>query len=281
MKITVNGAELFFDTAGSALAPDARGMREKPVLLMLHGGPGYDQMTLRPYFDRYADAFQVIYLDHRGCGRSTGGPEGWRLDQWADDVAGFCAALGVSRPVIFGQSFGGMVAMQVAARHPALPARLILSSTAARFRLDATVEKARALGGDTAADVARDFFTTPTLASYETYNRVCLPLYNGARASGGAAIKSRSIERPEVAIHFFAGEMKQMDLRSGIEGLSCPTLVLAGGEDPVTPPICSEEIAAAIGPAAQLEFFPACGHGVHRDDPDGAERVMRAFLDGI
>ena len=48
--------------------------------------------------------------------------------------------------------------------------------------------------------------------------------------------------------------------------------------DPITPAICSEEIARAIGDNARLEIFENCGHGVHRDDPEGAERVMRAFL---
>ncbi|MEX0367676.1 MAG: alpha/beta fold hydrolase [Ruegeria sp.] len=72
--------------------------------------------------------------------------------------------------------------------------------------------------------------------------------------------------------------MKDMDLRPGIGDIACPTLVLGGAEDPVTPTRCSNEIAEAIGTNARLEIFDNCGHGVHRDDPDGAERLMRGFL---
>jgi proline iminopeptidase len=61
----------------------------------------------------------VIYLDHRGNGRSDAGPkELWTLAQWGDDVRSFCDALGIERPIVLGVSFGGMVAMAYATRHP-------------------------------------------------------------------------------------------------------------------------------------------------------------------
>lgn len=277
MYIDLHGARIFFDVVGSGLRPGGAVMRDVPTLLILHGGPGYDHSTLRPYFDRYADAYQVMYLDHRGCGRSTGAQSSWTLDRWADDVAEFCEVLGVERPLVFGQSFGSMVAMHYAARHPQGPEKLILSSTAARFDLAATVEMARSLGGAEAARVAQGFFSDPTLAGYEDYTRVCLPLYTQGKAGGDYS--ARAIARPEVTVHFFRNEMMEMDLRAGIAAIPCPTLVLGGALDPVTPVICAREIAEAIGPNARLEIFDGCGHGVHRDDPAGAERVMRAFLE--
>lgn len=280
MYLTLNGARIFFDTVGPRLMPHGDRMDERQTLLILHGGPGYDHSTLRPYFDRFADAYQVVYLDHRGCGRSEAPQDTWHLDQWADDIADFCAALGIEKPLVFGQSFGGMVAMHYAARHPEHPAKLILSSTAARFLLDETVAKATELGGPEAGQVAHDFFSAPTLDGYKRYGAVCLPLYNRAPSSDSAAFRNRAIEKPQVNVHFFANEMMQMDLRPGIAAIPCPTLVLGGMEDPVTPPRCSEDIAAAIGANARLELVANCGHGVHRDDPDGAERLMRGFLSG-
>lgn len=278
MQITINGTLLFFDVVSSTLRPESDAMRECPTLLMLHGGPGYDHSTLRPHFDRFADAFQVIYIDHRGCGRSPADLATCTLDQWADDIASFCATLGIERPVVFGQSFGGMVAMHYGTRYPDGAAKLILSSTAAKFDLDATVQMARSLGGDTPARVAHDFFSNPTLAGYDDYAHVCLPLYT--QDTGGGAFRNRAVQRPEVTVHFFRNEMMKMDLRPALAGITCPTLVLAGALDPVTPPVCSEEIANAIGPNARLEVFEGCGHGVHRDDPDGSEAVMRGFLAG-
>ncbi|MEO0936974.1 MAG: alpha/beta hydrolase [Pseudomonadota bacterium] len=274
MYIEINGARLFFDIAGTGVDPAT--MQPKPTLLMLHGGPGYDQSTLRPHFDRFADTHQVIYIDHRGCGRSGGDPKTWTLDQWADDVAAFCAALRVERPVIFGQSFGGMVAMRTAARHPELASKLILSSTAARFDVEATVAMAQQLGGAVAAAAARALFTLPTLEAYKSYAELCLPLYNPS-TEARAALRGNAIQKPEVTIHFFANEMLGMDLRPGLAAVKCPTLVLAGAQDPVTPTICAKEIAAAI-PHAALHVFESCGHGVHRDQPDESAALMRRFL---
>lgn len=280
MQIEINGANIFFDVVGPALLPDRDALVARETLLVLHGGPGYDHTTLRPYFDRFADRYQVIYLDHRGCGRSVAPQETWHLDQWADDVATFCATLAIEKPLVFGQSFGGMVAMHYAARHPEGPARLILSSTAAKFLLEETVAYATKLGGAHAGQVARDFFTEPSVERYALYSKVCLPLYN-QKPAADAAYRNWAIQRPEVNVHFFANEMMDMDLRPGIAGITCPTLVLGGAEDPVTPVQCSKDIAAAIGENARLEIFDGCGHGVHRDEPDAAEAMMRAFLTGV
>ena len=85
--------------------------------------PGFDHSLMRLFFDRLpADTHQVIYIDHRGNGRSN-----WRaghldyLAQWGDDVHDFCQALGVNRPAVFGLSFSGMMAMSYAARHRGHP----------------------------------------------------------------------------------------------------------------------------------------------------------------
>ena len=253
-------------------------MALRPTLILLHGGPGYDHSTLRPYFDRYSDTHQLIYIDHRGCGRSTGAKETWKLDQWADDIALFCSTLGIKSPVVFGQSFGGMVAMHYAARHPAGISKLILSSTAAQFRLDETVKMMCKLGGEHAAKIAQQLFSKPSKAAYNKYGEVCLPLYSNPNAAAAGTFRDRAIERPEVALHFFSDEMARMNMLAEIANIACPTLVIGGTIDPVTPPICSQAIADAIGENAKLEMFQGCGHGPHRDDPEGAERVMRSFL---
>ena len=190
----------------------------------------------------------------------------------------FCKNLGIDTPMVFGQSFGGMVAMHYAARHPAGVSKLILSSTAAKFRLDETVKMMRKLGGDHAAAVAQKFFSNPSQASYDNYGKVCLPLYSNPNTPATGTFRDRAIERPEVALHFFSNEMAQMDMRSEIKSITCPTLVIGGTIDPVTPPVCSQTIADAIGDNAYLHMFEGCGHGPHRDDPKGAEKVMRSFL---
>ena len=133
MHVLVNGVRLFFDVEGGKLVPDGSAMREKPTLLLLHGGPGFDHTIYKPAYSALADIAQVIYLDHRGNGRSDAGPkESWTLAQWGDDVRAFCDALGIEKPIVLGVSFGGMVAMAYATRHPSHPGKLILISTEAK-----------------------------------------------------------------------------------------------------------------------------------------------------
>lgn len=279
MFATVEGARVFFDTVGSHLEPAAGKMDERPTLIVLHGGPGFDHSPMRPYFDRYADTHQVIYLDHRGNGRSTGAPDSWTLRQWGMDVKALCDGLGIEKPVVFGVSFGGMVAMSYAIQFPDHPAKLILSSTAAKLDLAATYAIMEAKGGAHARAVAERVFTTADDAAMEEYRSVCIPLYNTTADPEAAAARDRAIIRHEVARHFFLGEMRVMDQLPGLARIACPTLILAGRHDPITPVPCSEDMAAAIpGGLAQLLVFDNAGHGVHRDDPDRADAAMRAFL---
>jgi pimeloyl-ACP methyl ester carboxylesterase len=66
MHVLVNGVRLFFDVEGAKLVPDGPDMREKPTLLLLHGGPGFDHSIYKPAYSALTDMAQVIYLDQRG-----------------------------------------------------------------------------------------------------------------------------------------------------------------------------------------------------------------------
>ena len=124
MRVDIGGdAALRRRGRDRASTPTPEAMVPKPTLVLLHGGPGSDHSSFRPYFDRFADTHQVVYVDHRGQGRSDGreDPAGWDLDTWADDVVRLCDALEIERPVVLGLSFGGFVAIRYAARHPGPP----------------------------------------------------------------------------------------------------------------------------------------------------------------
>jgi len=281
MFVQVNGARIFFDTVGSGLAIDGERMAARPALIVMHGGPGFDHSTMRPYFDRFADTHQVIYIDHRGNGRSGGGQETWNLAQWGDDVKGLCDALGIEKPVVFGQSFGGMVAIAYATRHPGHASKVVFSSTAARIHLDETFAIMEARGGSEARGVAEAFWLRPDDAAFADYVRVCMPLYNppGAVTADQAAARRRAITKPEVTRFFSLGEMMRMDARAALARVACPALVLGGGYDPITPPSCSREIFDALPRSVRrIELFDNAGHGVYRDEPERAEKLLREFF---
>lgn len=138
MHITIApDVRLFVDVEGAGLVPDGSAMREKPTLLLLHGGPGYDHSGFKPVFSQLADVAQIVYVDHRGHGRSSRRPAGeWTLDTFADDVVRLCTALGIVKPIVLGQSFGGFVAQRYLARHPQHPAKVVLSSTSHHMGLE-------------------------------------------------------------------------------------------------------------------------------------------------
>jgi len=272
------GVRLFVDIEGLGQVPDGPRLREKPTLVLIHGGPGFDHTAFRPFFSRFADLCQVVYFDLRGHGRSDARPaEEWRLDVFADDVVRLCDALGVVKPIVLGQSFGGFVAQRYLARHAAHPRKVVLSSTSHHFGLARKIRHFGRLGGPEAAVATREFWERPGPESWALYEKHCRHLYNTQPKNPDAG--GWMMFKPEILFEHTRTELPGMDLRPGLAGVQCPVLVMAGEEDPVTPPEDAQEIVAALPPQwVSFERFPGVGHGAWRDDPEAAERVLRRFL---
>jgi pimeloyl-ACP methyl ester carboxylesterase len=281
MNISVNGVRLFFDVDGAGLVPDGPTMKEKPVMLLLHGGPGADHSLFKPSFGQLADLVQLVYLDHRGCGRSERASVlSWNLAQWGDDVLGFCEALGIEQPIVYGGSFGGQVALSFATRYPTKLSKLILECTTAKAEIDVILDAFELLGGVEARRIAEARWLYPTKEARARYLEVCLPLYT-ARPRIDQDAGRRMIRNDELALHFSGkdGEFSKFDYRQELRRILCPTLVMAGDRDPITPMSFSETIVANLPEhLVRFERFPGCGHGVTDDDPDRAFAVLREFI---
>jgi len=280
MYARVNGVRLFFDIDGAKLVPDGPRMREKPTLILLHGGPGFDHSSYKPSFAPLAEVAQLVYLDQRGQGRSDkSDPAHWTLAQWADDVRGLCDELGIEKPIVFGQSFGGMVAMAYAGRHPDHPGKLVFSSTSARHELALMLRRFEQRGGPEVAAAARRFWEDPCRETLPDYLRLAMPVYS--RSPGDPDAIARVRWALDVLFHFAQGESRTMDLLPGLANVRCPTLVLGGEIDPICPIEMQAEIAAAL-PAQHVRFerLPDCGHGVFRDDPALGFALIREFILG-
>jgi pimeloyl-ACP methyl ester carboxylesterase len=276
VRVQVGDISLYFDVAGMGLVPDGPTMRERPVVLCLHGGPGMDHTMLKPYLGPLEDTAQLVFLDQRRNGRSDPStPERWNLETWVADVHGFCEALGLERPIILGQSFGGIVALGVAIRYPELPAKLVVSSSTSRFRLDRSLEMFERRGGERARAVAERYFRTPTEEDLSEFMATCFPLLNTTPQDPD--ILPRVILRSEVDVHFTQGEFFSYDWSGELDRICCPTLILAGELDPVTTVADHEEMAAAIK-GSTLRVVPKAGHGVFRDRPEEALTIIREFV---
>lgn len=286
MHVLVNGVRLFFDVEGASLVPDGPAMREKPTLLMLHGGPGADHSIYKPDYSALADIAQIVYLDHRGNGRSEDGPkEAWTLAQWGDDVRAFCDALGIVNPIVLGASFGGMVALAYATRHPAHPSKLILISTAAAggSHREQRVALFERFGGPEAGALARRRFFEVRghdEASLEAWRRLALPHY--FRTPRHPDVARRAASRQQVLQWFTrpGGEGQTFDLFPELQRIRCPTLIMGGEDDPIHPIESQAELAAAL-PAHLVRFerFPDCRHAVIPDAPEQGMALIREFIE--
>jgi pimeloyl-ACP methyl ester carboxylesterase len=278
MQVEVNGTRLWFDVDGLALVPDGPAMRERPTILLLHGGPGtWDHSYFKPDFAPLTSHAQVVYLDLREHGRSAHhDPAGWTLEGCADDVRTFCDLLGIARPIVYGHSMGGFVAMLYGARHPGHAGALILQSTMARFDLERVVEGFRQFGDDEVALLARGDYAGDPVTDDE-WARVF--------ATFGPSVPDpeqlgRRLRNSEVA----ARGMKQLqafDVVDQLARIECPTMVCVGELDPVTPVDASREIVDGLSAGVgQLEVIEGAGHFPWKDAPDRYWPVIQRFVTG-
>ncbi len=143
MFAAVRDTRIYFDVEGSGLVPDGPNMRERPVAMVIHGGPGSDHSGFKPGFTPLAARLQLVYFDHRGQGRSDrGDPATYTLDENVEDMEALRRHLGLGPVVSIGTSYGGMVAMAHAARYPASVSHLVLIVTAAHAGF---IQRARAI----------------------------------------------------------------------------------------------------------------------------------------
>ncbi len=189
-----------------------------------------------------------------------------------------CDALGIVKPIVLGQSFGGFVAQRYIERHPAHPGKVILSSTSPHFALARKLAMFEQLGGPAARATAERFWRAPGADTWAEYKRVCSPLYNTVTPANDDATR-RIVFNEEILYAWVGGAQKTMNLLPGLARAQCPVLVMAGTLDPVCPLADSEEIAAALPPQwARLETFANAGHGAWRDQPEAAFEALRRFI---
>jgi len=272
----VHGAELYCREVG-----------EGRPLVVIHGGPDFDHTYLLPDMDRLAASRRLVYYDQRGRGRSRGElrPEDIHIDRYVDDLNGVRKHLGVESIDILGHSWGALVAMHYALRHPNRTAHMVLLNSAPASHADLLLMREERLRrcaaheeqlreilpgfarGDPEA-VARyyriDFGTT--FKRQEDLARLNL-------AWTGNAIKAGRLIESHLAQGLIWSE--GYTLLPALAAVRTPTLVIHGDFDFI-PVECAGRIAEAI-PGARLEVLRDSGHFSYID---AAEQVGRE-LDGF
>ena len=285
MRARIRGTEIYFDVEGAGLVPEGDRMVERPPAFVIHGGPGGDHSGFKPGFSPLASRLQLIYFDHRGQGRSARGDvAGYTLDENVADMEALRLHLGLGPIVSIGTSYGGMVAMAHAARHPQSVSHLVLIVTAAHAGFNERAKQILAeRGTDEQKAVGGQLWVggIDTIEKQRRYYEVMGPLYSLRHEPESArAGRARTIYSPEALNRAFApgGFLQQgYDLRPELARITAPTLILAGRHDWICPPEFSEEIHRLI-PGSDLRIFEDSSHSIRGDEPQKLLDAIAGFV---
>lgn len=243
-----------------------------PPLLFLNGLAG-DHLYWLGQVRSFAPKFRCLALDNRDAGQSGYATGPYSVADLAEDVAVLLRALQVPPAHIVGLSLGGMIAQELALRHPELVQSLFLACTVGRsdawFRdTIAAFTLIRRQVADTPAFfcallpwlVGHRFFEVPERAEWL---RALLKQNPHPQRLDGFL---RQIEA--IANH---------DAWDRLPELRCPVLVAAGEDDWIAPPRYGRLLAERI-PGARLEILPRVGHAPPLEDPRTFNRLLREFL---
>ena len=235
------------DTGGATLRFRFDGPDAAPCVVLLSSLGATFEMW-EPQVPRLAGFCRVLRLDHRGHGGSPAPAGPYTIGDLGRDVVGALDSLGVERAAFCGISLGGMVAMWVAAHHPERTTSLVLACTAPQLGpADAWVERAAR---------AR---TTGTGALLDgLYERWFPAEVRKERPELRAEVASMVTSTDDEGYASCCEAIATMDLRPDLPRIQAPALVIAGTEDPVTPPATELALAQALG--AGLVVLPGAGH---------------------
>jgi len=230
-----------------------------PPLLYFHPLPG---LAWSPLLGRLAEQYTVYAPEHPGT--SPGDPHAiaevqtfWELLLVYEELTG---ALGLDRPAAVGQSFGGMVAADLAASFPRLFSRLVLLAPLGLWRDDAPIPLAEMVSGPP-GDVPGYLYAHPERQPPPDASPAAI-----AQATWNLGCTTK-----------FAWPIADHGLGRRLHRIRVPTLVVWGREDRLVPHLYAEEFGRRI-PGSQVEVLGDCGHVVQADQPEQAWIAVSTFL---
>jgi 3-oxoadipate enol-lactonase len=258
--VRANGIDLYYELAGA-------GER-----LLFISGTGADLRRSPRLTDgsQFA-AFEMVQYDQRGLGQSAV-PEGpYTMRDYADDAAGLLDALDWDSALVLGVSFGGMVAQELALRHPARVRRLVLACTSAGGGGGASYPLHELVGleAQSSLHTRLQLLDTRWDAAWRADNPEMVAMLAEGFQLGGTE------GRPAPGTLLQLEARRHHDTSTRLAEIECPTLVCGGRYDGLAPPANSEFLAMTI-PGAQLAFFDG-GHLFMMQDA-AAMPAMLSFL---
>ncbi len=256
---------------GTELAAAVAG--DGPPLLLIPG-LGATRVVFDPLVPLLAPHLRVVVYDQRGIGASQPDCGPFSTEQLGDDGAAVLDGLGIERATVLGASFGGMVAQQLAGRHPARVSALVLAATgpgAAHLVREPDRAASDALLGKGAR--------TPE----DAYRVACTVLYSRRFQEEHPDFIEQQVRdraRRPIAPRTFQAQLaasRGHDAWDLLPSIACPTLVMHGSDDAVMP-LANAELLAARIPGAVLEVFDGAGHLFFHEQPERTAQALLAFV---
>jgi len=291
MKAKIRGSELFFDITGAQVMPSDGGLIEKPVLFLLHGGPGgnhihfkYDSIQLQEYA-------QLVFIDQRGCGWSKKSKKStYTLDDNIEDIEALRKHLGLDRICVLGVSYGGMVAQGYAIRYGKHVDKLILVSTAPSYHfIETAKENLSKIGTKKQIEVCNKFLWNGTFRNNRDVNhyfKIMDPLYiynHKKKKRKRLSSKSKQLGNLKNILSYdvlnagFGTFLHEFNFIPSLKKIKCPTLIMVGKNDWVCIPEHSKTMAENI-PNSALKIFNECGHALTTDANKKYISQIKSFL---
>jgi pimeloyl-ACP methyl ester carboxylesterase len=272
--MALRGVSLFVEVIGQGY----------PLLLM-HGGPGNDHLTMQP-FQPCADHFTLVFYDHRCNGRSEGAPvSSMTWENLTADADALRRVLGFQKWAVLGHSFGGMVALEYGLRYPHSLSHLMLVDTGGDIwwaQQNAPLILAKRGHSLGTVKTAQRFFTgqiTPSemvpsmMKLIGAYYHHAGPLLVAHETIMGMRMKSR----PDAFIFAFSQLLKGWSVMDRLSEIKVPALVMAGRDDFLFPP--EHQVALKAGlPNARLEIIERAGHNAPSERPTEVIAAVRDFM---
>jgi pimeloyl-ACP methyl ester carboxylesterase len=257
-EIEVEGLRIAYERAGAG-----------PPLVLLHGFVGDGPATWRRQIDELSRDFTVVAWDAPGAGQSSDPPELWGMAGYADCLAAFLRAIGVSRAHVAGLSSGGGLALALYDRNPAVPVTLTLAAAYAGWT--------GSLPSDAADERLRQALRLSELRPSDLVDAL-LPSMFSSRVAPEDASAFEAAMRAFHPVGFRAmARAAHENLRRVLPNVSVPTLVIHGDEDQRAPNYVAEDLRASI-PTARLVTLPGVGHVCNVDAPQQFNDEVRGFL---
>ncbi len=245
-------------------------------LLQIHGS-AFGHKNFERLSPLLAAHVEVLDFDLPGYGESHGGPTGQDFAGYAAQVAELVGALGYDRVDVHGTSFGAMIALTLAAEHPEVVDRLVLSCFVARY--DSAARMMRATWKRAAVDSTMD-----AVADLTAVAGFARSYYDRDEAETQLDLMRKAFLRTDPAAFVAATEaIERADLSGLVPQVSAPTLLLAGAEDNMTPfrPADSGVGMARIAewiPGVQSHVLDRCGHYLVIEQAADAAALITDFL---